>query len=89
MVLGRGCWGSPRAGPVPVPVPVPGLSIPSPVSPVSCWGLTGEGQEAQAAHAQEVLQAEILHLEEKREWERDGGKAEVPEMGYSIHGTGG
>lgn len=83
---GGGCWGSPRAGPI--PLPVPGLSIPSPASPVSCSGLTGEGQEAQAAHAQEVLQAEILHLEEKREWDRDGGRQRCQKRGAASTAPG-
>lgn len=37
-------------------------------------GLTGQREEAQAAHAQEMLQAKILHLEKKMEWEWGRGR---------------
>lgn len=68
-MLGRGDAGCPPGCPQDSPGPHtpwgPGHLIPGEQG----GGLTGQREEAQAAHAQEMLQAKILHLEKKMEWE--------------------
>lgn len=84
-MLGRGVLAVPRA------LPVPTLSL----SP-SLWGLscsilgfkgelTSQREEAQAAHAQEMLQSKILHLEQKKSGR---GVREGLHGGLGIAGAG-
>lgn len=46
--------------------------------------LTSQREEAQAAHAQKMLEAKILHLEKKTEWEW-GGTNGGDKWGMATH----